>query len=225
RKAAAFISPPLQPPQISEKNLTDSCKQDNQYLHTSIEEVNSTLMLYQKQNDLKLFNMDSTVGNLSWRVASLENHMTVNKLEKRENLTLGMVIEKKPRNETTTEKNIENGDSQVSMLREKLQLINALSSKPESDRSEALKKRRKTPEHYIKGNRHPRDLSLPGISNIEDLQDLFRTISQDSDGKLSYEDLQKLVGSAVYDSQSFKEFDTDGDEKYSLLELRMALGL
>lgn len=36
--------------------------------------------------------------------------------------------------------NIENGDSQVSMLREKLQLINALSSKPESDRSEALKK-------------------------------------------------------------------------------------
>ncbi|XP_033008108.1 EF-hand calcium-binding domain-containing protein 14 isoform X1 [Lacerta agilis] len=247
--------PSFPTPQISEKNLTDICKQDNQYLHTSIEEVNSTLMLYQKQNDLKLFNMDSTVGNLSWRVASLENHMTVNKLEKRENLTLGIVgdlttsvkVENEPRNETTTEKvqcmeNIENGDSQVSMLREKLQLINALSSKPESDRSEALKKGGKLQSTTSKptklprlssrsvgssfeGNRHPRDLSLPGISNIEDLQDLFRTISQGSDGKLSYEDLQKLVGSAVYDSQSFKEFDTDGDEKYSLLELRMALGL
>uniref|UniRef100_A0A670IKB8 EF-hand calcium binding domain 14 n=1 Tax=Podarcis muralis TaxID=64176 RepID=A0A670IKB8_PODMU len=248
KQLPSFPSSPT--PQISEKNLTDSCKQDNQYLHTSIEEVNSTLMLYQKQNDLKLFNMDSTVGNLSWRVASLENHMTVNKLEKRENLTLGMVsdlttsvkVENEPRNETTTEKNIENGDSQVSMLREKLQLINALSSKPESDRSEALKKGGKLQSTTSKptklprlssrsvgssfeGNRHPRDLSLPGISNIEDLQDLFRTISQDSDGKLSYEDLQKLVGSAVYDSQSFKEFDTDGDEKYSLLELRMALGL
>lgn len=67
-------------------------KQDNQYLHTSIEEVNSTLMLYKKLNDLKLFSMDSTLSNLSWRVASLENHMVVaNKLEKGENLTLSMV--------------------------------------------------------------------------------------------------------------------------------------
>ncbi|XP_015280075.1 PREDICTED: EF-hand calcium-binding domain-containing protein 14, partial [Gekko japonicus] len=141
-------------PQISEKNLTDSCKQDNQYLHTSLEEVNSTLILYQKQNDLKLFSMDSTVNNLSWRVASLENHMEgFNKLEKKENLTLTVVgdlttsvnVESEPRNETTTEnvqnmEKIENGESQVSKLREKLQLINALTSKPESDTSEATKK-------------------------------------------------------------------------------------
>lgn len=67
-------------------------KQDNQYLHTSIEEVNSTLIWYQKLNDIKLFSMDSTLSNLSWRVASLENHMVVaNKLGKRENLTLSMV--------------------------------------------------------------------------------------------------------------------------------------
>lgn len=67
-------------------------KQDNQYLHTSLEEVNSTLILYQKQNDLKLFSMDSTVNNLSWRVASLENHMEgLSKLEKKENLTLTVV--------------------------------------------------------------------------------------------------------------------------------------
>lgn len=67
-------------------------KQDNQYLHTSLEEVNSTLILYQKQNDLKLFNMDSTVNNLSWRVASLENHVEgLSRLEKKENLTLTLV--------------------------------------------------------------------------------------------------------------------------------------
>ncbi|XP_061488871.1 EF-hand calcium-binding domain-containing protein 14 [Rhineura floridana] len=239
-------------PQISEKNTTDSCKQDNQYLHTSIEEVNSTLMLYQKLNDLKLFSMDSTVSNLSWRVTSLENHMmAVNKLEKRENLTLGVVGDlttsanvDEARNETTEKiqniENTENGDSQVSMLREKLQLINALSSKPESDRSDASKKGGKLQSTTSKptklprlssrsvgrgfeGNRHPRDLSLPGISNLEDLQDLYRTINQGTDGKLSYEDLQNLVGSTVVDSQSFKEFDADGDEKYSLPELRVAL--
>ncbi|XP_054835810.1 EF-hand calcium-binding domain-containing protein 14 [Eublepharis macularius] len=134
--------------QISEKNLTDSCKQDNHYLHTSLEEVNSTLILYQKQNDLKLFSMDSTVNNLSWRVSLLENHMEVlSKLEKKENLTLAIVddltsvnVENEPRNKTTTEKKIENGESQVSRLREKLQLINALTSKPENDKSEATKK-------------------------------------------------------------------------------------
>ncbi|XP_044297230.1 EF-hand calcium-binding domain-containing protein 14 isoform X2 [Varanus komodoensis] len=236
--------------QISEKNLTDSCKQDNQFIHTSVEEVNSTLMLYQKLNDLKIFSIDSTVSNLSWRVSLLENHMMVmNKLEKRENLTLSAVnnlttsanVENEPRNENTTEKKIENGESQVSKLREKLQLINALSSKPESDHSDALKKENlwsttskptKLPRlssrsvgSSFEGNRKPRSLSLPGISDIEDLQDLFRTTSHGTDGKLSYEDLKKLVGSTVQDSQSIKEFDADGDEMYSLPELREALGV
>ncbi|XP_062995355.1 EF-hand calcium-binding domain-containing protein 14 [Elgaria multicarinata webbii] len=254
KQLPSFPSSPI--PQISEKNLTDSCKQDNQYLHTSIEEVNSTLMLYQKLNDLKLFSMDSTVSNLSWRVTSLENHMmVVNKQEKRVNMTLGVVgnlttsanVENEQRNGTTAEKvqnkeKIENGESQVSKLREKLQLINALSSKPENDRSEALKKAGKLQSTTLKptklprlssrsignsfeGSRHPRGLFLPGISNIEDLQDLFRTTSEGTDGKLSYEDLQNLVGSTVHDSQSFKEFDADGDEMYSLPELRVALGI
>nr|XP_056723654.1 EF-hand calcium-binding domain-containing protein 14 [Euleptes europaea] len=242
-------------PQISEKNLTDSCKQDNQYLHTSLEEVNSTLILYQKQNDLKLFSMDSTVNNLSWRVASLENHMKgLSKLEKKENLTLAVVgdlttsvnAENEPRNETTTEnvqniEKIENGESQVSKLREKLQLINALTSKPESDTSEATKKGKlqsatskptKLPRLSSRsvGNsfekiRYPRGLSLPGVSNIHDLQELFRVTNQGTDGKLTFTDLQNLVGVTLHDSQSFKEFDTDGDEKYSLPELRAALGV
>ncbi|XP_044297238.1 EF-hand calcium-binding domain-containing protein 14 isoform X3 [Varanus komodoensis] len=228
---------------------------DNQFIHTSVEEVNSTLMLYQKLNDLKIFSIDSTVSNLSWRVSLLENHMMVmNKLEKRENLTLSAVnnlttsanVENEPRNENTTEKvqhlkKIENGESQVSKLREKLQLINALSSKPESDHSDALKKENlwsttskptKLPRlssrsvgSSFEGNRKPRSLSLPGISDIEDLQDLFRTTSHGTDGKLSYEDLKKLVGSTVQDSQSIKEFDADGDEMYSLPELREALGV
>ncbi|XP_066481732.1 EF-hand calcium-binding domain-containing protein 14 isoform X2 [Tiliqua scincoides] len=244
-------------PQINEKNLTDNCKQDNQYLHTSIEEVNSTLMLYQKLNDLKLFSMDSTLSNLSWRVTSLENHMVVTKkTEKRENLTLSVAgdlttsanveDENEGRNESTAEKiqnmeKIEIGESQVSKLREKLQLINALSSKPESAKSDSSKKGKpqsitSTPTKLprlssrsvgpgFEGNRQPRGLSLPGISSLEDLQNLFKTINQGTDGKLSYEELQSLVRSTMDDSQSFKEFDADGDEKYSLPELRVALGV
>lgn len=58
-----------------------------------------------------------------------------------------------------------------------------------------------------------------------DLQNLFEKATEGSDGKLSYEDLQKLLGSASQESQSFRKFDTDGDEKYSLQELRLALGV
>ncbi|XP_048353218.1 EF-hand calcium-binding domain-containing protein 14 [Sphaerodactylus townsendi] len=252
KQMSASISPV---PEVNEKNLTDSCKQENQYLHTSLEEVNTTLILYQKQNDLRLFGMDSAVNNLSWRVASLENHMEgLSKLEKKENLSLSVVgdlttsvnSENEPRNETTTAntqnlEKTENGDSQVSKLREKLQLINDLTSKPESDTSEATKKGKlqsttskptklsrlssrsvgKSFEHI----RYPRGLSLPGISSVEDLQELFRISNQGTDGKLTYKDLQNLVGITLHDSQSFKEFDTDGDEKYSLPELRAALGV
>ncbi|XP_039175768.1 EF-hand calcium-binding domain-containing protein 14 isoform X2 [Crotalus tigris] len=241
-------------PQINDKNMTNSCKQDNQYLHISIEEINSTLMLHQKLNDLKFFHLDSTVTNLSCKVTSLENHMfVVNKLENRKNLTFGMVsnlttsvnTESESRNESTAEKvenmeKIENGESQVSKLREKLQLINALSSKSDSERSEALKENSqsitseptKLPRissrslgNNFEGSRHPRSLSLPGISNIEDLQNLFRTSSQGTNDKLTYEDLENLVGSTVHGRQSFQEFDEDGDGRYSISELKVALGL
>ncbi|XP_034270917.1 EF-hand calcium-binding domain-containing protein 14 isoform X3 [Pantherophis guttatus] len=245
----------LQKEIINEKNMTNICKQDNQYLDISIEEMNSTLMLHQKLNDLKFFNLDSTVTNLSWKITSLENHMFVlNKPEKRKNLTFGMVsnlttsvnMESESRNETTAEKvenmeKIENGESQVSKLREKLQLINALSSKSDSERSEALKVENsqsitseptKLPRissrslgNNVEGSRHPRSLSLPGISKIEDLQNLFRTSSQGTNDKLSYEDLENLVESIVDDPQSFQEFDEDGDGRYSISELKVALGL
>lgn len=58
-----------------------------------------------------------------------------------------------------------------------------------------------------------------------DLQKLFEKAPEDADGKLSFRDLQKLLGSTAQESQSFKEFDTDGDEKYTLKELRLALGV
>ncbi|KAK9404284.1 EF-hand calcium-binding domain-containing protein 14 [Crotalus adamanteus] len=245
----------LQKEIINDKNMTNSCKQDNQYLHISIEEINSTLMLHQKLNDLKFFHLDSTVTNLSCKVTSLENYMfVVNKLENRKNLTFGMVsnlttsvnTESESRNESTAEKvenmeKIENGESQVSKLREKLQLINALSSKSDSERSEALKVENsqsitseptKLPRissrslgNNFEGSRHPRSLSLPGISNIEDLQNLFRTSSQGTNDKLTYEDLENLVGSTVHGRQSFQEFDEDGDGRYSISELKVALGL
>ncbi|NXE09570.1 EFC14 protein, partial [Lophotis ruficrista] len=213
--------------------------QESQLLHAALEELNNTLTAYQKLNDIKLLNVDSAIGNLSRRVVLLENSpIAVNNLDKMENLSTNLVKNIFLRMQETGTR-----DSQVLKLREKLQLISALTGKPENDRPIETSKNvesslsttakptdlsrlaSRSADDDTESNGQLRHLSLPGISSIEDLQNLFEKATEDADGKLSYEDLQKLLGSAALESQSFKKFDTDGDEKYSLQELRLALGV
>ncbi|NXX53400.1 EFC14 protein, partial [Scopus umbretta] len=221
--------------------------QESQSLHAALEELNNTVVAYQKLNDIKLLNVDSTIGNLSRRIMLLENSpLAVNNLDKRENLSTSVVTTERVlfkkffflhMQETGTR------DSQVLKLKEKLQLINALTGKPENDRPIETSKNvesslsttakptdlsrlaSRSADDNTEGNRQLRHLSIPGISSIEDLQNMFEKAIEDADGKLSYEDLQKLLGSTAQEPQSFKKFDTDGDEKYSLQELRLALGV
>ncbi|XP_009074518.1 PREDICTED: EF-hand calcium-binding domain-containing protein 14 [Acanthisitta chloris] len=241
----------------TERNLTENCKKENQALRAALEELNNTVVTYQKLNDIRLLNVDSAIGNLSRKVLLFENSpLAVNNLDRRENLStnvgndattsLKVQSEDQPDSETQSNKELKKTgtrDSQVSKLRETLQLISALTGKPENDRSIETSK---NVESSASATAEPTDLSrlasrsagdntesngqlnhlsLPGISNIRDLQNLFEKAAEDADGKLSYEDLQKLLGSTAPESQSFKEFDTDGDEKYTLKELRLALGI
>ncbi|NXG74781.1 EFC14 protein, partial [Baryphthengus martii] len=233
--------------------------QESQSLHTALEELNNTVVMYQKLNDIKLLNVDSAVGNLSRRVTLLENSpFAGNNLDKRENLStsavsicISEVVISSLQNPQKTVQNAvifktqetETRDSQVLNLREKLQIISALTGKPDSDRPiETSKNVESSPSTTVKptdlskltsrsadddteSNRQLRHLSLPGISSIKDLQNLFEKATEAADGKLSSEDLQRLTGSTAQESQSFKKFDTDGDEKFSLQELRLALGV
>lgn len=131
--------------------------------------------------------------------------------------------------------------SQVSKLREKLQLINALTNKPESNRPletadeeqvqsftskpSALPKFSEFLGDRIEKATQPRPISLPGISSIEDLQDLFHKTGQDVDGKLTYQEIWNSLGSALPEPESLRAFDSNGDGRYSFLELRVALGV
>ncbi|KFV43070.1 EF-hand calcium-binding domain-containing protein 14, partial [Gavia stellata] len=229
--------------------------QESQLLHAALEELNNTVVAYQKLNDIKLLNVDSTISNLSRKVMLLENSpLAVNNLDKRENFSTTVITNVKSISEVVIsslqnlQKNVQNTetgtrDSQVLKLREKRQMISALTGKPENDRSIETSKNvessltttvkptdlsrlaSRSADDNTEGNGQLRHLSLPGISSIEDLQNLFEKATEDADGKLSYEDLQKLLGSTAQESQSFKKFDTDGDEKYSFQELRLALGV
>ncbi|XP_045147814.1 EF-hand calcium-binding domain-containing protein 14 isoform X2 [Echinops telfairi] len=135
----------------------------------------------------------------------------------------------------------DSSDSQVSKLREKLQLISALTNKPESNKPpetaskeqvqsftsqpSALPKLSRSLGDQMEKAPQLRPLSLPGISSIKDLQDLFQKTDQDMDGKLTYQEIWDSLGSAGPEPTSLRVFDSDGDGRYSFLELRVAVGL
>ncbi|KFV76115.1 EF-hand calcium-binding domain-containing protein 14, partial [Dryobates pubescens] len=241
---------------LSELTRAGFVFQDNQSLQAALEELNNTAVGYHRLNDIRLLNVDSALGNLSRRVTRLENSpLAGSYLEKRENLSSSEVkmtsvkslsdvlISSLQHLQNTDSEDLKTRDSQVSKLREKLQMMSALPGKPVNDRptetsknvesslnatakpTDLLRVTSRSADGSIESDRQQRHLSLPGISSIKDLQSLFERAAEDADGKLSYEDLQQLLGSAAPESQSLKEFDTDGDEKYSLQELRLALGV
>lgn len=135
----------------------------------------------------------------------------------------------------------DSSDSQVSKLREKLQLISALTNKPESNRPPETSDKDQVQSFTSKPSALPklplflgdhiekaaqlRPVSLPGISSIKDLQDLFHKTGQDVDGKLTYQEIWSSLGSAVPEQENLKAFDSDDDGRYSFLELRVALGV
>ncbi|XP_021056052.1 EF-hand calcium-binding domain-containing protein 14 isoform X2 [Mus pahari] len=242
-------SPPLE---LDNKSHSESAKQDILDLHNSLEEVNSTVVGYQRQNDLKLKGMSETLSNLTQRLSLIESDVVaLSKAEQRTNVSSSMMgnraatlkRESLVTNKTDTVKaqsikKEDNSNSQVSELREKLQLISALTNKPESNRppettdEEQVQNFTSDPSALPEFSQLLRDqietqvkpLSLPGISSIKDLQDLFHKTGQDVDGMLTYQELWNSLGSAMPRPESLRAFDSNGDGRYSFLELRVALG-
>ncbi|XP_059230622.1 EF-hand calcium-binding domain-containing protein 14 isoform X1 [Mustela nigripes] len=252
-----LIPSPSASSEFDNKTYSENLKQDILYLHNSLEEVNSALVGYQRQNDLKLEGMNETVSNLTQRINLIETDLVaVSKVEKQANLSLSMMDERattlkreslhqvthKPDTlKTQSIKKEDNSDSQVSKLREKLQLISALTNKPESNRPSDTADKEQVQSFTSKPSASPkfpqslggqtgkaaqlRPIALPGISSIEDLQDLFHKTGQDMDGKLTYQEIRNSLGSAVPELETLRAFDSDDDGRYSFLELRVALGV
>uniref|UniRef100_A0A8C7EV57 EF-hand calcium binding domain 14 n=1 Tax=Neovison vison TaxID=452646 RepID=A0A8C7EV57_NEOVI len=251
-----LIPSPSTSSEFDNKTYSENLKQDILYLHNSLEEVNSALVGYQRQNDLKLEGMNETVSNLTQRINLIETDLAVSKVEKQANLSLSMMDERattlkreslhqvthKPDTlKIQSIKKEDSSDSQVSKLREKLQLISALTNKPESNRPSDTADKEQVQSFTSKPSASPkfpqslggqtekaaqlRPIALPGISSIEDLQDLFHKTGQDMDGKLTYQEIRNSLGSAVPELETLRAFDSDDDGKYSFLELRVALGV
>ncbi|MFT7801586.1 EF-hand calcium-binding domain-containing protein 14 isoform X1 [Arapaima gigas] len=72
------------------------------------------------------------------------------------------------------------------------------------------------------GREEPIPISFPGISTLKDLENVFHNMAGDT---LSYDDLKKAFGLEIPEAQFLEWFDSNGDGKFSLAELRSAVGL
>ncbi|XP_038189752.1 EF-hand calcium-binding domain-containing protein 14 isoform X1 [Arvicola amphibius] len=210
--------------ELDNKTHSESSKQDILYLQNSLEEINSTVVGYQRQSDLKFEGMNETLSNLTQRLSLVESDVVaLSKAEQRANLTSSVKED--------------NSNSQVSKLREKLQLISALTNKPGSNRppetaeEEQVQNFTSDPSkfsHFLGDQIETqlKPISLPGISSIKDLQDLFHKAGQDAvDGMLTYQEIWNSLGSGMPRPESLRAFDSNGDGRYSFQELRVALGI
>ncbi|XP_031234103.1 EF-hand calcium-binding domain-containing protein 14 isoform X2 [Mastomys coucha] len=248
-----ILPSPSPPSELDNKTHSESAKQDILYLHNSLEEVNSTVVGYQEQNDLKLKGMSETLSNLTQRLSLIEsNVVALSRAEQKTNVTSSMMGNRAAtlkseslvnnRADTVKIQNIkkkDNSNSQVSELQEKLQLISALTNKPESNRppettgeeqvQNVTSNPSRLPEfsHLLRAQTETqlKPISLPGISSIKDLQDVFHKIGRDVDETLTYQELWNSLGSAMPRPETLRAFDSNGDGRYSFLELRVALGI
>nr|XP_057922470.1 EF-hand calcium-binding domain-containing protein 14 [Doryrhamphus excisus] len=65
---------------------------------------------------------------------------------------------------------------------------------------------------------------LSEIASLEGLEEIYADISPDSAG-LTYNELLEKLGPSTPKARTLRCFDADGDERYSLMELRDALGV
>ncbi|XP_048207196.1 EF-hand calcium-binding domain-containing protein 14 isoform X2 [Perognathus longimembris pacificus] len=249
---------PSASPELDNKTHSENLKQDILYLHSSLEEVNTAIVGYQRQNDLKLEGMNETLSNLTQRINLIESDLVaLSKVEKKANLTSSMmgnraatlkresVDPETNRTDIVKTQNVkqkeDSSNSQVSKLREKLQLISALTNKPESNRPPETASEEQVQSLTSKPSALPKfseflgdkiekaaqlkPISLPEISSIEDLQNLFHKSGQDMNGKLTYQEIWNLLGSSMPEEESLRAFDSNADGRYSFLELRVALGV
>ncbi|CAJ0966733.1 unnamed protein product, partial [Ranitomeya imitator] len=148
----------------------------------SLESLNSTLLMYVKQNDQRLLHMDFTMANLSQRLAALDS----SRLHYKEG---GMV------ENSTYSSNASQADASespkhedVSDIQEQLQLIHVLTNAPDSDKMKADDAVTSPPQEKKNPRtrrRQRRDLMLQGISTV---QGKGRVASMSDGGVLKKED-------------------------------------
>ncbi|XP_063795610.1 EF-hand calcium-binding domain-containing protein 14 isoform X2 [Pseudophryne corroboree] len=236
--ASVSVSPsPTAAPGVGTHSLTQ--------VENTVEGLNATMLYYLRQNDLRLHSVDATISNISQRVSVLEsNLLLVNKTDSKENDSLSAVesstdpsvISPVSANRSAAPESSKREKTPASEIQEQLQLIHALTSNPDSDKV-AENGRTDSGEivtaQPLLAKMHPRSLKRkrskqalwsPSIITARDADEVFRQSPQGVNGKLSLPELKKLLGPRMQVPPSLAEYDVDGDDLFSLTELKAAIG-
>lgn len=179
-------------------------------LKKAVNEANKTEELHHTWTDEQIHLLLSTVADLSHRLASVENRSS----QAPQPVVAPLVMTQNP---VETEE-----DPSATKATPQDVHVQAAPTEQQTSRHPRFL----TPKRSKRNVRAicPRDLALPGVNSLRDLEDLFRSTG----GKhvpLFYRDLKQIFEQQIPDIRTMACFDSDGDHMYSIEELKAASGL
>ncbi|KAJ3595392.1 hypothetical protein NHX12_004696 [Muraenolepis orangiensis] len=176
-------------------------------LKKSVGETNRTQELQRSLTDDQIHSLVSATTNLSQRVSSLEQGGHARAPGDTQGLAMLQTIKENPGADQTA------AEIEPTTLSTGIQQTNLppFLSRKRSRRSAKVE--------------CPKSIALPGVGSIQDLEKIISDIDRGRHSGLCYRRLRNHFGTAIPNSQTMKCFDTDGDRRYTLTELKSAAGL
>lgn len=181
-------------------------------LRKAVGEANKTEELRHTQTDGQIHILLSTVAELQQRVLSLENG---SKQSSKVNDAAAITSES-PTTEVIKEA------TTTKATPEDMQEVSTPLTEPHTSRRPRFLTPNRAKREALKPC--PRRVILYGIRSLKELEDFYQQegVGLDSPG-LTYRSLREIIGTSTT-ARTMECFDNDGDKRYSLMELRAAVG-
>ncbi|XP_060939784.1 EF-hand calcium-binding domain-containing protein 14 [Limanda limanda] len=162
----------------------------------------------------------STVADLRQRVVSLENG------SKQSLKDDDAAIQPATTSETPAAETVQEASTTKATPGDLQEMSTPLPEPHTSRRPRFLTPKRSKRYAHRNKTRCSKRVSLPGVSSLKDLEDIFQQAGVGHSLRgLTYQDLKKVFGTSAPDAHTLDCFDHDGDQRFSLMELRAAVGL
>ncbi|XP_026170068.1 EF-hand calcium-binding domain-containing protein 14 [Mastacembelus armatus] len=184
-------------------------------LRKSMSEANKTEKQHYTWTDEQIHKLLSTVADLHQRVVSLENGSKQSDNDAASQLSIS--------NESPATEIVKEPNATKATL-EDVQEISTPVAEAQTSRRPRFLTQKLSKRNAEAGC--PSKVSLSGVSSLQDLEDVFQQadVGRDSLG-LTYHDLRKVFGTSAPTARILECFDSNRDQRYSLIELKAAIGL
>uniref|UniRef100_A0A3Q3SD18 EF-hand calcium binding domain 14 n=1 Tax=Mastacembelus armatus TaxID=205130 RepID=A0A3Q3SD18_9TELE len=182
-------------------------------LRKSMSEANKTEKQHYTWTDEQIHKLLSTVADLHQRVVSLENGSKQSDNDAASQLSIS--------NESPATEIVKEPNATKATL-EDVQEISTPVAEAQTSRRPRFLTQKLSKRNAEAGC--PSKVSLSGVSSLQDLEDVFQQadVGRDSLG-LTYHDLRKVFGTSAPTARILECFDSNRDQRYSLIELKAAI--